>query len=95
MTDAVALALNYQYKGGFYYSDSHAFKAKAAELVNARLSWQLQDLTLSVWARNVLDKDYGVRGFYFANDPRDEYSHKEWQQLGEPRRVGVSASYQF
>lgn len=43
----------------------------------------------------MLDKDYGVRGFYFANDPRDEYSHKEWQQLGEPRRVGVSASYQF
>jgi len=95
LSDTVSAQLNYQYKGGFFYSDSHSFKAKAAELINARISWQQDDLTLAVWTRNLLDKDYGVRGFYFGNDPRDEYSNKEWQQLGEPRRIGVSASYQF
>lgn len=95
LADQLTLDVNYQYKGAFFYSDSHFFKAQAAELVSARISWQQDGLKLAVWTRNMLDKEYGVRGFFFANDPRDGYSNQEWQQLGEPRRIGVTASYQF
>lgn len=95
LLDQLTLDLNYQYKGAYFYSDSHYFKATAVELVNLRLSWQQDALKIAVWTRNLLDKEYGVRGFYFPNDPRDEYTNKEWQQLGEPRRVGLTASYQF
>jgi iron complex outermembrane receptor protein len=95
LLDQLMLDFNYQYKGAFFYSDSHFFKAKAVELVNLRLSWQQDALKLALWTRNLLNKDYGVRGFYFPNDPRDEYSTQEWQQLGEPRRIGLTATYQF
>lgn len=95
LLEQLVLDLNYQYKGAYFYSDSHFFKARAVELVNLRLSWQHEALKLALWTRNLLDKDYGVRGFYFPNDPRDEYSSQEWQQLGEPRRIGLTASYQF
>ena len=64
-------------------------------LLNLKVSYQLDDLELSVWSRNALDETYGVRGFYFGNDPRDEYTDHVYEQFGEPRRIGVSASYQF
>lgn len=95
LLEQLTLDLNYQYKGAYFYSDSHFFKARAVELVNLRLSWQQDALKLALWTRNLLDKDYGVRGFYFPNDPRDEYTSQDWQQLGEPRRIGLTATYQF
>ena len=64
-------------------------------LLNLKLSYQLDALELALWSRNALDEEYGVRGFYFGNDPRDGYSDHVYEQFGEPRRVGVSASYQF
>jgi iron complex outermembrane receptor protein len=64
-------------------------------LLNLKLNYQLDALELALWSRNALDEEYGVRGFYFGNDPRDGYNDHVYEQFGEPRRVGVSASYQF
>ena len=74
---------------------SHNGRANNYNLLNASLSWQWQQATLRLWTRNLLDKDYGVRGFYFGNDPRDGYADKVYRQLGEPRRVGVTLSVDF
>ena len=35
-----------------------------------------------LWERNLTDEDYFVRGFYFGNDPRDNYLSKGYTQLG-------------
>lgn len=80
----------------FYWSDSHAERNSAYELVHARVGWRGERLEVSVFGRNLTDEDYGVRGFGgFGNDPRNGYLTQEYVQLGEPRIVGVSARLGF
>jgi iron complex outermembrane receptor protein len=43
----------------------------------------------------LFDKQYANRGFYFPNDPRDEYETHLYEQFGEPRRVGINFKYQY
>ncbi|MBZ9611518.1 TonB-dependent receptor [Rheinheimera maricola] len=95
ITDALTFNLSLQGKDAFFYSDGHNARSKRYELLNARISYQLANWELAAWTRNALDKDIGVRGFYFGNDPRDGYEPHVYEQLSEPRRVGVTASYQF
>ena len=95
LTEQVSLQAGVQGKSSFYYSDGHNAKAGSSELVNVRLNYQLQQWELALWVRNAFDKDVGVRGFYFGNDPRDEYAPHVYEQFAEPRRVGISASYSF
>ena len=95
LSDALTLNVGVQGKDSFYYSDSHNQRSERYELLNLRLSYQLQHWQLALWSRNALDQDVGIRGFYFGNDPRDGYEPHLYEQFAEPRRVGVSASYQF
>ncbi len=95
LTSALSLQAGLQHKDGFYYSDSHDSQAAAMTLLNLRLNYSWQQLTLALWSRNALDENYGVRGFFFGNDPRDGYEDHVYEQFGEPRRIGVTASYQF
>lgn len=95
LTSALSLQVGLQHKDGFYYSDSHDSQAAAMTLLNLRVNYSWQQLTLALWSRNALDENYGVRGFFFGNDPRDGYQDHVYEQFGEPRRIGVTASYQF
>jgi len=94
-TDALTVHGGVQHKAAYYYSDSHQARSDNMNLLNLKVSYQLDQLELAIWSRNALDETYGVRGFYFGNDPRDEYEDHVYEQFGEPRRIGVSASYQF
>lgn len=95
ITDALTFNLSLQGKDAFFYSDGHNARSSRYELLGARLSYQLAQWELALWTRNALDQDIGVRGFYFGNDPRDGYEPHVYEQFAEPRRVGVSLSYQF
>ncbi|RUO39794.1 hypothetical protein CWE15_08525 [Aliidiomarina taiwanensis] len=82
-------------KDAFYFSNSHDERAAAHELVHARLNYMWNDWELSLYVRNLFDEDYATRGFFFGNDPRDEYTAKNYVQYGEPRRIGFSARVRF
>lgn len=82
-------------KDGFYYSDSHNERSKSTELVNASVTYLHDDYQIKVWARNLTDEDYANRGFYFGNDPRDNYTDKQYTQLSEPLVFGITLDYQF
>ena len=65
--------------------------------------WQVLDLragrdwgpwTVEVWARNMLDEDYAVRGFYFGNEPPD-FTPQLYTRNGDPRHVGLTLRYRF
>lgn len=92
---ALDLDLNVQGRDAFYFSDSHNGRSDSYNLLNASLSWQWRQATLRLWGRNLLDKDYAVRGFFFGNDPRDGYTDKVYRQWGEPQRYGVTLSVDF
>lgn len=82
-------------KDRFYFSDGHNAQSWSYELFNAQLGYQQGPLQLILWGRNLTDEDYPTRGFYFGNDPRKGYTPEPFYQYGEPRRVGVTATYRF
>lgn len=95
LTEQWSVQAGIQGKSSFYYSDGHNAKSRGSELVNLRVNYQLPQWEFALWVRNALDKDVGVRGFYFGNDPRDEYAPHVYEQFAEPRRIGITASYSF
>jgi outer membrane receptor protein involved in Fe transport len=84
-------------KDRFYFSDRHAVQSDAYALLNARAGYRSSaGWSVSLWGRNLTDKDYFVRGFgSFGNDPRNGYAVEPYLQLGEPRIVGITLEYEL
>ena len=91
----VDFGLNVLGKDSFYFSDSHGIQSSSYSLINSNLSYSRENWKLMLWGRNLSDEDYYVRGFYFGNDPRDNYVEKGYTQLGEPARLGVTLNLDF
>ncbi|MFL6604802.1 MAG: TonB-dependent receptor [Steroidobacteraceae bacterium] len=86
---------------GSYYFDlpPNMTTSKPYGLVNGRIGWEARKWSASVWGRNLLDKRYPVRGFYFSDTPQDFLAdppvNRLYTQLGDPRAWGVNVSYSF
>lgn len=77
---------------GYY----HNGQLNGYTLAHASLSYQIGDISLQTWVRNLFDEDYQIHGLYFANDPRDGFSvNRSYYQFGEPRMYGMNVSYSF
>ncbi|MBL4910071.1 MAG: TonB-dependent receptor [Alteromonadaceae bacterium] len=87
--------LSFDAKDDFYFSVSHDEKSKKVELFNASISYLQDNWQLKVWSRNLFNRNYATRGFYFGNDPRDGYTAKQYTQLAEPMVFGATFDYQF
>lgn len=95
LNDSWVLSANLEGKDGFYFSDSHNAKSSAYTLMNASAEFNDRNLTLTFWARNIMNREYDVRGFFFENDPSINYQKTKYTQKGEPRTVGITARYNF
>ncbi|PLW82970.1 TonB-dependent receptor [Kineobactrum sediminis] len=83
-------------RDSFYFSDSHDRQSSAYTLLHASLDYRINNIDLKLWGRNLTDRDYAVRGFYFPNDPREFYEDDTaYIQLADPRTYGLSATYNF
>jgi outer membrane receptor protein involved in Fe transport len=90
------LRLDVEGRDSAYFSDRHDLKSPSYDLLNARVGYTNERWSIAVWARNLTDEDYYVRGFgTFGNDPRKEYALEPYYQYGEPRVIGVSTSLTF
>ena len=76
---------------GSYYLDlpPNGTTSRPYALVHGRAGFESTRWSVSVWGRNLLNKDYAVRGFYFGDEPPN-FPNKEYLQLGPPRTFGVS-----
>jgi iron complex outermembrane receptor protein len=75
--------------GSFFYDlPPNDTRSSAYGLVNGKLGWDTPRWEVYLWGRNLLDKNYTVRGFFFGNEPPD-FANKLYTQLGEPRNWGV------
>jgi outer membrane receptor protein involved in Fe transport len=81
-------------RDGFYFDVSHDQKSKAYELLHARIGYERDSWLLQLWARNLFDKHYPVRGFYFGNEPPD-FPNTLYTRPGDPRQVGVTIEKRF
>ncbi len=105
LTHNLTAGVELEGKEAFYLSPRHNAKTNRYELVNARLNYRLADWEVSLWGRNLADRDVIVRGFgSFGNDPRQCpdlstpsscYPVEPYYQYGEPRIFGATAKYHF
>ena len=76
--------------------DQHDFKSEKYELINVGIQFQRDRWEAKAWLKNATDEKYFVRGYYFMNDPRDEWVFPRlYTQLGYPRHFGVSVRASF
>ncbi len=81
--------------GGFFYDmPPNWTRSRPYGLVNAKLGWRQERWEVDLWARNLLDKDYTVRGFYFGDVPPN-FPNQVFTQLGDPRNVGVHVTFDY
>ena len=86
---------NVEGKDEFYFSNSHNFKSGSYAITNASLNYELENWTISLWGKNLFDKDYGTRGFEFGIDPSLGYADGTYTQKGDPRVVGLTLSWDY
>jgi iron complex outermembrane receptor protein len=82
-------------RGSFFYDlPPNGTRSSAYGLVNGKLGWDTPRWEMYLWARNLLDKNYTVRGFYFGDEPPD-FPNKSYVQLGEPRNWGLHLTVRY
>ncbi|HEY3654868.1 MAG TPA: TonB-dependent receptor [Steroidobacteraceae bacterium] len=81
---------------GSYYFDlpPNSTRSHAYGLLNGKLGWEQERWAAYLWGRNLLNKKYPVRGFFFGDEPPD-FNNKLYVQLGDPRTWGASATVKF
>lgn len=96
LTDGLSVRLGAEAKDEFYFSDSHDEKSEAYVLWNARIAYAQPKYEVSVYGRNLTDRETQVRGFGgFGNDPRKGYATEPYYQYGEPMTYGVEGKLYF
>ncbi|MGI9221874.1 MAG: TonB-dependent receptor [Woeseiaceae bacterium] len=86
--------VDYSARSDFYFDVSHDQKSESYELVNARIGYESGSWAVQLWARNLFDEDYTVRGFYFGNEPPD-FPPELYTRFGDPRQVGITFDVDF
>ncbi|WP_281213462.1 TonB-dependent receptor [Shewanella insulae] len=82
-------------KSEFYYSDSNDSKSEPYTIFNARVGYETETWSAYLWGRNLFDEKYGVRGFYFGNEPDNGWADKQYIRYGDPRQLGVTLNVKF
>jgi iron complex outermembrane recepter protein len=78
----------------FFYDYGHDQKSEPYGLASVAVGREWDAWGLKLWARNLLDERYFVRGFYFGNEPPD-FPRTLYTRLGDPRHYGVTLRYSF
>lgn len=81
-------------RDAFYFDVSHNERSEAYGLANARIGYETEQWTVQLWARNLFDEMYAVRGFFFENEPPD-FPTKRYIRQGDPRQLGVTFDMRF
>lgn len=87
--------LEFEGRDEFFYADRHNESSDPYELLHASIGFERGRVRAVLWARNLTDENYHVRGFFFGNDPRNGYVPENYTQLGEPRRIGGTLTLTF
>jgi len=85
---------NVEGKDEFFYSNSHNIKSSSYTLVNSSLDYRNGDWKVTLWGKNLLDKEYATRGFFWANRAPWDEQHT-YIQLGDPRVVGINVTWDY
>jgi iron complex outermembrane receptor protein len=81
--------------GGYYFDlPPNETTSRPYGLLHAKIGWETARWSAYLSGRNLLDKRYPVRGFYFGDVPPN-FPNELYVQLGEPRTWVASVSVNF
>jgi outer membrane receptor protein involved in Fe transport len=81
--------------GGYYFDlPPNQTTSYPYGLVNGKIGWEAGRWSAYLSGRNLLDKRYPVKGFYFGDVPPD-FNNEVYIQLGDPRTWLASVSVKF
>jgi iron complex outermembrane recepter protein len=81
--------------GGYYFDlPPNETTSNPYGLLNAKIGWETRRWSAYLSGRNLLDKRYPVRGFYFGDVPPN-FPNEVYIQLGDPRTWVASVSVNF
>jgi iron complex outermembrane receptor protein len=94
--DGLFLRADLTGRASFYYDlpALDPYSSHAYVLLNLKAGVHRDRWSADLWVRNVTDRGYTVRGFYFADVPPN-FPYQQFVQLGPPRQVGATLSYSF
>lgn len=79
----------------FYYDlPPNETQSGGYALAHVRIGYDTPRWSAGLYARNLANRTYTTRGFYFGLEPPD-YPNKLYVQLGEPRVYGLDVSVRF
>ena len=78
----------------FYFDDSHNQSSEPYHIVNLLLGLKQANWSWTFWGRNIFDRKYATRGFFFGNEPPD-FPNKRYIQLGDPAQFGTTLTFHF
>jgi len=81
-------------RSSFYFDYSHDQRSTGYTVVDSRIGREWERWRAELWVRNLFDREYAVRGFFFGNEPPD-FPDKLYTRLADPRHLGLTLSYQF
>jgi outer membrane receptor protein involved in Fe transport len=84
--------LDFSGMDAFYFDYGHDQASRHYSLANLSVGRDWGAWRVKLWARNLFDEDYAVRGFYFGNEPPD-FPPTLYTRLGDPRHYGITVSY--
>ncbi len=93
-TSGIFARLDLSARDAFYFDVSHDQASQPYELANARIGYGTESWSVQLWARNLFNRHYAVRGFYFGNEPPD-FPNTLYTRGGDPRQLGVTFDMSF
>ncbi|MEC9375439.1 MAG: TonB-dependent receptor [Pseudomonadota bacterium] len=88
------VSANVFFTDNFYYDIGHDQKSKSYQLFNLSAGKDWKDWSVIFWGRNLFNKEYATRGFFFGNEPPD-FTETLYTRLGDPRQIGVTLRYNY
>lgn len=81
--------------GSYFFDISHDQKSHRYRLVNLRVGKDWTHWSASLWGRNIFDRKYATRGFYFVNEPPYTQPPVKYTKFGDPRQIGLTVKYRY
>jgi iron complex outermembrane recepter protein len=80
----IFITTQFEGRDRFYYSNNHNQRSSPYALAHAAVRYVAGGFEVDFGVRNIFNKSYGVRAFYFANEPPD-FFEKLYVQNGLPQ----------
>lgn len=79
----------------YNFDISHDQKSKKYRTVNLSLGKDWRNWTVALWGRNIFDRRYATRGFFFSNEPPYTQPPVLYTKFGDPRQIGLTLKYRY